>query len=67
MGLDKKEVVVGLCQTVRRVGEHFENRYAHDCFCEQSLQRDTILGFQFDDQVMKFIRDAVDEKIAREK
>jgi len=59
--MHKDDVIEQFCELATLVGDNvFHNKYAHDCFCQ-----DTNADFQFEPQIMKFIKDAVKEKIAR--
>ena len=59
----KQEVITRLCALASVVGDkEFQNRHAHDCFCHKSLME---CGFQFSDNVLEFIEQAVHEKLNR--
>jgi len=62
----QEEVIEQLCQITSNVGRYFESRYASDCFCVRRKVFKIGMTFQFDDNVLDFIRNAVNEKIARE-
>ena len=77
--MTKQEVISEFCTLSSRVGEHLnrrtarwsyarhlKERYAHDCFCEKLPFNETsiISSFQFDDEVIDFIVDAVNHAIA---
>jgi hypothetical protein len=65
-------VRVAFCSIGGKVGAYFKHEYAHDCFC--SLGTDSKMSreaqearFQYDNKILEFINDAIDEKIARER
>jgi hypothetical protein len=59
--MHKDDVIEQFCELATLVGDNvYHNKYAHDCFCNL-----TRADFQFDPQVMQFIKDAVKEKMAR--
>ena len=73
--MTKQEVISEFCALSSRVGmhlnrrtarwsyaRHLKERYAHDCFCEKLPFNET--SFQFDDEVIDFIVDAVNHAIA---
>lgn len=60
----KKEVISALCQLVTKVGKTkaFEDKMAaHDCFCLSNIL------CIVDDSIVEFIKQAVEEKIQRQK
>lgn len=62
--LEKAEVIEALCILADKVGEHkFNHTVASDCFCENG---DPEEYFRFDEEVLQFIKDAVDEKLNKE-
>lgn len=64
--MNKSQVIGELCKLTRKVGkEVFNNNRAHDCFCRESIVSDR--HFQFEEPVFEFIRQAVDEKIERDR
>ena len=63
--MDKSEVIEALCVLADKVGEQrFNHTVASDCFCENGGPDES---FRFDKEVLQFIKDAVDEKLNREK
>jgi len=63
--MDKSEVIEALCELADKVGEHiFNHTVASDCFCENGGPDEL---FRFDEEVLQFIKDAVDEKLNKEK
>lgn len=63
--MDKSEVIEALCILANEAGEHrFNHTVASDCFCQYSGPDESFL---FDEEVLQFIKDAVDEKLNREK
>lgn len=66
MNLDKSEVIERLCELASKVGEvRFKHKIPHDCFCEDN--NPTQENFQFDEEVLEFITDAVNEKLKGDK
>lgn len=64
--MDKSDVIQHFCELASTVGEvKFEHKIPHDCFCKDSCY--SFGDFQFDEEVLKFIKDAVDEKLNKEK
>lgn len=64
--MDKSEVIEALCVLADKVGEHkFKHTVASDCFCQKVGPPDEL--FRFDEEVLQFIKDAVDEKLNKEK
>ena len=62
--MKKEEVIEKLCEVCSMVGnDHFKNRVAHDCFCGARIKEG---DFQFDEEVLLFIYEAVIEKIKKE-
>lgn len=58
----REEVLRSFCETAALVGGHLQYREAFDCFCI------THEGyFQFSDDILAFVRDAVAEKIERKR
>ena len=60
--MTKQEVISEFCALSSRVGMHLKERYAHNCFCEKLPFNE--ISFQFDDEVIDFIVDAVNHAIA---
>ena len=55
----KEQVITRLCELCTLVGEKvYNHQKAHDCFCSSS-KRD----WQFDEDILKFIEEAVRGKI----
>jgi hypothetical protein len=67
MLLAQDEVVKRLCNVCSKVRAAMskENSVASDCFCGQSVPDPQ--GFQFDSKVLKFIEDAVAERMRLDK
>ncbi len=61
MSNTKEETIERLCKLVTKIGEHFEHRYAHDCFCHEADPNWD--DFRCDDEVLDFIEEAVNEKL----
>ncbi len=59
-----REVRVEFCSLGGKVGAYFKHQYAHDCFC--NLEQADEAHFQYESTILKFINDAVDEKITRD-
>ena len=60
----KENVIKELCKLSTDVGGFFNHEYAHGCFCgENKLE---LSGFQFQDEIMDFIKEAVNEKMYKE-
>lgn len=63
--MTKEQVLERLCIVVTKVGaEAFHEAEAHDCFCPVGQSNPST--FRVDEAVMKFIEDAVDEKIKKQ-
>jgi len=61
--MERNEVIEKLCEICSRVNEkHFEWDYKSDCFCVENK----CSPGEFDEQIIEFISDAVDEKIKRD-
>ena len=58
--MKKDQVLSGLCEISSQVGDHFKNQLPADCFCNEDSH------FQFDEKILNFIREAVQEKITKE-
>lgn len=63
--MEKNEIIREFCDLSRKVGRHFKYKYGHDCFCEES--KPSMLTYTYELPILKFIQEAVAEKIAREK
>ena len=62
--MKRKDFTYRLCRIVTTVGSvHFNGKLAHDCFCVAGL---CIPDPVVDDKIIKFIEDAVNEKIKGE-
>lgn len=59
--MNKQEVILYFCTLATKVGDHFKNELAHDCFCKLSLNT----NFQFDVKILDFIEKTIEEKIER--
>jgi hypothetical protein len=59
--MKRSEVIHDLCAINGTVGRYFGSQYAYDCLCSEANH-----GFQFEEKVLEFIRDAVNEKIERD-
>jgi hypothetical protein len=59
--MNKKEVIERLCALVTKVGDkHFDNEFAHDCFCGLSpVSSRNPDGVRVDDEIINFIECAV--------
>jgi len=65
--MEKKEVIEKLCDLSSKVGaEIFKELEPHDCFCGMNKLSDD-WHYQFSEKVFNFIKEAVEEKIARSK
>lgn len=63
--MDKLEVVDALCVLADKVCKHkFNYTVASDCFCQNGGPDEL---FRFDEEVLQFIKNAVDEKLNKEK
>jgi hypothetical protein len=61
--MTKQETIERFCKLSRVVlDEVFDFQSCADCFCTDKDER----WFQFQENVMKFIEDAVDEKVGKE-
>jgi len=62
MNLDKLEVIQRFCELSSNVGMvKFKHQIPHDCFCGDN--NITQGSFQFGEEVLEFITDAVNEKL----
>lgn len=62
--MTRNEVVKRFCELSSKVGaQHFHHDFSYDCFCEDSTAHPAL--FSFDEAVMKFVEDAVNEKMAK--
>lgn len=66
--LTKQQVIERLCKLSTKVGEEvFCNQKAHDCFCGENKTSEVFSGgFQFEEEVIEFIEEAVREKMDKE-
>lgn len=63
--IDKAYVISYLCNITSEVGKRvFHNELTQDCFCRESHIPDS--EFRMDREILDFISDAVNEKIAKE-
>jgi hypothetical protein len=63
--MKKQQVVACFCELASSVGNKvFKNKCAHDCFCGLNPLGNS--GYSFDEDIIKYIEDAVNEKIARD-
>ena len=64
--LSQEEVIKRLCAVASRVGDKkFNHTVPHDCFCV-GQSTPCLNDFQFDEEVLTFIEDAVDFELAVE-
>jgi hypothetical protein len=64
--MTKDEVIAQLCMITSDIGERvFKHALAHDCFCGANETPNPC--FNFDRKILKFICDAIKEKIERER
>lgn len=61
--MKREEVIERFCKLSSEVGEHMGHRFAHDCFCHEGVHERSYSTFQFEDPVMNFIVNAVEDKI----
>ncbi len=67
--MNRDEVLNRLCAVVTKVGVSvFDSTCPHDCFCPsgEMLSRASIRFHSVDEEIVRFIEDAIDEKIAFE-
>jgi len=66
--LNRKETITRLCQLAGKVREAKFPQQAADCFCNDSFFRrvGSWSDFRFDSEVMRFIEEAVNEKLMSE-
>lgn len=63
--MKKEEIIEALCKLCSTVGtEVFDNKYAHDCFCHKNT---CPFEFNFDKLILDYIKEAVQEKMTRER
>lgn len=60
--MNKKDTVEKLCRIVKTVSEAHDDRFAADCFCIDKH----VFNFCVEDQLIEFIRIAVNEKLERD-
>lgn len=65
--MNKEDVTKRLCKLSTIVGERaFGNLKAHDCFCVDAVNNENFLDrFQFEDDVLRFIEVAVNERLEK--
>jgi hypothetical protein len=64
----QEEVVKRLCHIVKHVMHHTNYKHAGDCFCVQAVDAEYRIGsFQFDEYILRFVEQAVLEKVEHEK
>jgi len=62
--MNKDQVIKRLCALSSNVGSRkFKSSIPHDCFCEDG--KNSCFSFQFDEQIIEFIEQAVNEKLNR--
>lgn len=57
----REDVILRFCELSSKVMEHFDYKYAADCFCDEPTS-----FFRFEKEIMEFIETAVMEKIKNE-
>lgn len=68
--MDKEDVIKLFCELATKVSkEVYNNSYAHDCFCIESLRTSVteLGGYRFEEPVFDFIKRAVNRAIADHK
>jgi len=62
--MSKKEIVIRLCMlTTKVMNKKYNYTEPADCFCDASVLNSS---FNFSPEVLKFIEEAVDEKLEKE-
>ena len=63
MTLTKQQIIERFCKLATKVGEHeFKHTIPHDCFCgDDKTPKMFTGGFQFDEEVLEFIENCVEE------
>ena len=62
----KGNVIKEFCRLSTEVGGYFNHKYPHDCFCVESRDYSKY-SFQFDNNIINFIKEAAHEKMYKEK
>ena len=63
----KKLIIAAYCELGGRVGRYLKHQFAYDCFCVKGGESPSAeLHFQYEQEIIQFISDAIDEKMARE-
>ena len=76
--MTEKDVLIRLCRLCTKVAAlYFRSDHAADCFCGQSTPARDVAralfasvgmgGYRFDEAVLRFIEEAVKEKMSRKK
>ena len=66
MNLDKLEVIQRFCKLSSKVGEvKFKHKIPQDCFCNEKCYNQNY--FQFGEEVLEFIEDAVKDRLEESK
>lgn len=62
--MGKQTVITRLCELVSLVGAHLKHKHAHDCFCEMGEGLFDPQHFQFEPEVLDYIKSAIYDKLA---
>jgi len=64
--MKKKEIIARFCKLSTKVNnDFFKFEFAADCFCGDNNISTKMNDFRFDEEIIKFIEDAVDKKLMR--
>jgi hypothetical protein len=55
--MKRKEIIERLCALCTDVGDYFEEKFPHDCFCHRNSTPSN--DFQFSHKIIEFIEDIV--------
>lgn len=62
--MEKQKVIERFCALASKVGnEKYKSQYAADCFCGTNPNTWLTNNFQFEEPIMKFIEEAIEEKL----
>ena len=66
--MKRKELLKALCELASDVGRKaYHSKYAYDCFCKyRQKEKGTCYTFSFDNKILRYIEDAVAEKLERD-
>ena len=62
---NKAEVIYNICLAIKGIGDAFNHEHDFHCICGQCEKRQSP-NFNFDEKILIFIIEAIDEKIVRD-